>query len=69
LKDEKALSLIQSTTYDEVFVHIENCSDSWWAWKTLKKLFDSQLEVRRFDIQLNLLQQKLDLWGDVMEYI
>jgi hypothetical protein len=69
LKDENALALIQSTVSDEVFVHIENCIDSWSAWKILKDLFDSQTEAKRVDLQLNLLQQKLVVGGDVMEYI
>jgi hypothetical protein len=69
LKDENALALIQSIVSDEVFVHIENCSDSWSAWKILKDLFDSQTEAKRVDLQLKLLQQKLVVGGDVMEYI
>jgi hypothetical protein len=69
LKYENALALIQSTISDEVFVHIENCSDSWSAWKTLKDLFDSQTKAKRVDLQLKLLQQKLVVGGDVMEYI
>ena len=32
LKYENALAQIQSTIFYEIFVHIENCSDSWSAW-------------------------------------
>jgi len=56
LKYENSLALIQSIISDEVFVHIENCIDSWSARKTLKYLFDSQNEAKRVDIKLNLLQ-------------
>ena len=67
MKDEKALALIHSIVSNEVFVHIENCSDSWSAWKTLKDLFDSQPEAKRVDLQLNLSQQKLTKGVDVIE--
>ena len=67
LKDEKALALIQSIVSNEVFGHIENCSDSWYAWKTRKDLFYSQPEATRVDLQLKLLQQKLTNRGVVME--
>jgi hypothetical protein len=60
LKDEKALALTHSIVSNEVFIHIENCGDAWSTWKTLKNLFDSQLEVKRVDLQLKLLQQKLN---------
>jgi hypothetical protein len=69
LKDEKALALIQSTVSDDVFVHIENCIDSWSAWKILKDLFDKKTQAKQVDLQLMLLQQKLVVGGDVMEYI
>ena len=69
LKDEKALALIHSTVSDDIYVHIENSSDAWSAWKTLKDLFDSQSEAKKIDLQLKLFQQKLSLGGDVMEYI
>ena len=32
-------------------------------------MFDSQLEAKRVDLQLKLLQQKLNVWEYVMEYI
>jgi hypothetical protein len=69
LKDENALALIQSIVSNEVFVHIENCSDSWSSWEILKYLFDLQIEDKRVNIQINLLQKKLIVGGDVMEYI
>jgi hypothetical protein len=52
-----------------MYVHIENASDAWSAWKTFKDLFDTQPETKRVDLQLKLLQQKLTEGGDVLEYI
>ena len=52
-----------------MYVHIENASDAWCAWKTFKYLFDTQPKTKRVDIQLKLLQQKLSEGGDVLEYI
>ena len=69
LKDEKALALIHSTVSDDIFVHIENSSSTWLAWKTLKYLFDSQSEAKKIDLQLKLFQQKLSSEGLVqLEY-
>ena len=53
----------------KVFVHIENCRHFWSTWKTLKDLFELQLEAKRSNHQLKLLQPKLTDGGDVMEYI
>lgn len=68
MKDEKALALIHSTISDEIFVHIQNCSDAWSTWKTLKDLLDLQPEAKRVDLQIKLLQNNLIEVGDVMEY-
>jgi len=69
LKDGKALALIKSSVNEEIYVHIENASDAWSAWKTFKYLFGTQLETKRVDLQLKLLQQKLTRGGDLLEYI
>jgi hypothetical protein len=37
--------------------------------KTLKDLFDSQLETKQVNLQLKLLQHKTNDGGYVMEYI
>ena len=58
LKDEKALALIHSTVSDDIYVHIENRSSVWSAWKTLKDLFNSQSEAKKIDLQLMLFQQR-----------
>jgi hypothetical protein len=47
LKDEKYLALIKSFVNEEMFVHIENTSDAWSAWKTFKDLFDTQPETKK----------------------
>jgi hypothetical protein len=52
-----------------MYIHIENALDAWYAWKILKDLFDTQPEIKRVDLQLKLLQQKLIDGGDVLEYI
>jgi len=69
IKDAKELALIKSSVNDELYVHIENASYAWSAWKTFKDLFDTQLATKKVDIQLNFLQQKLKEGGDVLEYI
>ena len=66
---KKALALIHSTVSDDIFVHIENSSSAWSAWKTLKGLFDSESEDKKIYLQLKLFQQKMSSGGDVMEYI
>eukprot|EP00253_Pinus_taeda_P004274 PITA_04274 len=52
-----------------MYVHIENATNAWSALKTFKDLFDTQLESKKVDLQLKLLQQKLTEGGDVLEYI
>jgi hypothetical protein len=60
--------LIKSSVNEEMYVHIENSSDAWSAWKTFKYLFGTQLETKRVDLQLKLLQQKFTRGGDLLEY-
>jgi hypothetical protein len=44
LKDKKALTLLISFVTNEMFVHIENATDAWNAWKIFKNVFNTQLE-------------------------
>jgi uncharacterized protein YbcC (UPF0753/DUF2309 family) len=69
IKNAKALALIKSSVNDEMYVHIENTNDAWFALKKFKDLFDTQPESKKVDLQLKLLQQKLTKGGDVHEYI
>jgi hypothetical protein len=69
LKDEKALILLKSFGTDEMFVHIENATNSWNAWKIFKNMFDTQLESKRLDLHTKLLKQILVEGGDVTDYI
>jgi hypothetical protein len=69
LKDENVLALLKSSLNEEKFVHIENTSDAWTAWKNFKDLFDTQPETKRVGLQLKPLQQKLTERGDILEYI
>jgi hypothetical protein len=39
-----------------MYIHIENASDAWFAWKKFKELFDTQPKTKRVDPQLKLLQ-------------
>jgi hypothetical protein len=67
IKNAKALALIKSSVNDEMYVHIENITDAWSALKNFKDLFDTQPELKKDDLQLKLLQQKLTEGGDVHE--
>jgi hypothetical protein len=49
-------AVIKSSVNEEMYVHIENAFDAWYAWKTFKDLFDTQLETQRVDLQLKLFQ-------------
>jgi len=69
VNNAKALALTKYSMNDEMYVHIENATDAWYALKTFKDLFDSQPESKKVDLQLKLLQQKLTEGGDVLEYI
>jgi hypothetical protein len=69
LKDEKNFALIKSSANEEMYVHIENASNAWFTRKTFKYFFNTQLETKRVELQLKLLQEKLSEGGDVLEYI
>jgi len=69
VKNTKALALIKSSVNDEMYVHRENATDAWFSLRTFKDFFDTQLESKKVDLQLKLLQQKLTEGGHVLEYI
>ena len=69
VKNGKALALTKASVNNEMYIHIENSSDTWTALRTFKDLFDTQPESKKVDLQLKLLQQKLTEGGDVLEYI
>jgi hypothetical protein len=69
LKDEKALAFLCSSITKQIFVHIENSKDAWFAWNLLKKLFDTHVTSQRVDLQMKLLKQRLVDNDDVLEYI
>ena len=41
-----------------MFVHVKNAIDAWNAWKTFKKIFDTQPESKWVDLQMKLLKQQ-----------
>jgi hypothetical protein len=50
-------------------VHVKNAIDAWNAWKTLKKIFDTQHESKWVDLQMKLLKQQFSKRGYVLEHI
>jgi hypothetical protein len=67
LKDKKALALLCSCVTEQMYVHIENSKDAWYAWNLLKNLFDTHVASQRVDLQMKLLKQRLIDNGDVLE--
>jgi hypothetical protein len=50
LKDKNDLALLKSFVNEEMYIHIENEIDAWYAWNILKYFFDTQPEIKRVDL-------------------